>query len=745
MKILMTLMSLDIGGAETHVVELAKQLRRRGHTVIVVSNGGVYVEEIKRAGIVHYRVPLHSRKLKDMLSAYIQIKKIIKKERPDVVHAHARIPAFICGLVRKTVPFRFVTSAHGTYMVSASLKFLTNWGDRTLAVSDDIRRYLIQNYGVPKEKIIVSINGVDMEKFSPEISPGNFESEYHLQAGNPKIVYVSRLNEDVCAPAVCLLDEFFEMEKQCPGLELIVVGGGTYFDTLKEKADGINSALGRNAVVLTGPRTDVNRILAAATVCVGVSRAILEPMAMEKPVVIAGNEGYIGIFQRRKLDLAISCNFTCRQCQPLDAKALSTDVLRVLAMSDEERRELGEYGRKVIEEHYSLDKMVDDNLKLYREEIRGDGFDAAILGYYGFKNSGDDALLHAIIDSLRERKKDIRLMVLSFNPAETKAQYHVESISRFHIWKLRKLFKKTKVLLAGGGSLVQDVTSTKSLVYYLYVMGLARRCGAKVMMYANGIGPVKKSRNRQRAKTALNKADIITLRDTDSENELKELGVTEPKIEVTADPAFALTRSNDHEANDILEKFGIQKDTEFVCISVRKWNGAPDNIAELFAKMADYVAEKYQLVPVFLPMQYPYDAAISRSILAKMEKKGYFIDNRLSIETIFGVIKRAKLVVAVRLHTLIFSSVLEVPAIGIAYDPKVSGFQRYLRQPYFLDPRALQGGDYKALIDDCMQQYDTVKENLKQQTATMKAMEKRNSELAISLIEEGTEHENYVH
>ena len=144
-------------------------------------------------------------------------------------------------------------------------------------------------------------------------------------------------------------------------------------------------------------------------------------------------------------------------------------------------------------------------------------------------------------------------------------------------------------------------------------------------------------------------------------------------------------------------------------------------------------------------MQYPYDAAISRSILAKMEKKGYFIGNRLSIETIFGVIKRAKLVVAVRLHTLIFSSVLEVPAIGIAYDPKVSGFQRYLRQPYFLDPRALQGGDYKALIDDCMQQYDTVKENLKQQTATMKAMEKRNSELAISLIEEGTEHENYVH
>ncbi|MCF0120133.1 MAG: glycosyltransferase, partial [Oscillospiraceae bacterium] len=114
-KILLATMALDIGGAETHIVELAKELKRRGFDVIIASNGGVYVKEIEAAGIRHYTVPLNVRSVRPMISSYFMLKKIIKAERPDMVHAHARIPGFILGLVRRTVPFNFVTTAHWVF------------------------------------------------------------------------------------------------------------------------------------------------------------------------------------------------------------------------------------------------------------------------------------------------------------------------------------------------------------------------------------------------------------------------------------------------------------------------------------------------------------------------------------------------------------------------------------------------------------------------------------------------------
>ena len=92
---LLSLMHLNIGGAETHVVELAKELKRKGFNVIVTSNGGVYVKELEDAGIKHYAVPLQNKNPLNMLKSARLLKKIIKDEKIDIVHSHARIPSFI--------------------------------------------------------------------------------------------------------------------------------------------------------------------------------------------------------------------------------------------------------------------------------------------------------------------------------------------------------------------------------------------------------------------------------------------------------------------------------------------------------------------------------------------------------------------------------------------------------------------------------------------------------------------------
>ena len=158
MKILMATMGLDIGGAETHIVELAKELKSRGHDVMIVSNGGVYVSEAEAAGIRHYGAPLNRRSLTAMLQAGWTLRRVIQRERPDIVHAHARIPAFLCGLLQRRMKFAFVTSCHGVYQVSGALKLLSNWGEQTLAVSEDIRDYLMEQYGVPEGQITLTIN-----------------------------------------------------------------------------------------------------------------------------------------------------------------------------------------------------------------------------------------------------------------------------------------------------------------------------------------------------------------------------------------------------------------------------------------------------------------------------------------------------------------------------------------------------------------------------------------------------------
>ena len=95
MKILMTTMSLDIGGAETHILELSRELVQRGIEVAVASNGGVYVPQLEEAGIRHYSVPLNTKNPWAVLTSYFRLRRIIKREKFDVVHAHARIPAFI--------------------------------------------------------------------------------------------------------------------------------------------------------------------------------------------------------------------------------------------------------------------------------------------------------------------------------------------------------------------------------------------------------------------------------------------------------------------------------------------------------------------------------------------------------------------------------------------------------------------------------------------------------------------------
>ena len=735
MKILMALMGLNIGGAETHVVELSKELKKMGNTIIVVSAGGAYQQEIEAAGIKHYYAPLLTHKLGDMTKAYGILKRVISVEKPDVVHAHARIPALLCHIIHKfNKSFSFVTSVHYMFNTKGLMGKLSRWGSRQLAVSEDLKRYVIQNYkGIKEENVSVSVNGIDTEKFSSSVDGSSVVSEFGLKEGSTRIVYVSRLDKEVCTPIYSVLKIFPRLIEQIPDLEIVIVGQGTGFDELSAMANDINKITGRRAVVLTGARTDIAKINACATFCIGVSRSILEAMAESKPVILAGNFGYMGVFGEHNLATAISNNFTCRSTSDLDEDKLFEDIMQIYNMEKSDFDALGEYCRAVVEEYYSATKMALDNLRMYKSIVYEGKYDAAILGYYGYHNSGDDALLHSIINSLKERKSDVRIAVFSKNPEETSKLYNITSISRFNFFRMRKALKNTKLFIMGGGSLLQDGTSRRSLAYYIACLKLAKRKCEKTMLYANGVGPFVHKFSKRKVANALKNVDLITLRDDDSAEELKKIGVTQ-NVYVTADPAFSLT-PGDNSGLQELEKRGVDKSDKFVCISPRKWNRQSENFIEEFAGMCDYIVSEYGYKVVFIPMQYPYDAKIIRQIQATMKNPAVFVDKRLAPGEILSIIGQSELTIGVRLHILIYASAMAVPAIGIVYDPKVSSFQRYINQPYYIEPRGLSAGDYKSVIDDCIKNRVDIIANLSENAEAVRKRAQQTADMAIKLIE----------
>ncbi|MBO5135961.1 MAG: polysaccharide pyruvyl transferase CsaB [Clostridia bacterium] len=752
MRVLMATMQLGIGGAETHIVELSKALKKRGIEVFVASQGGEYVSELETAGIKHFKLPLNKKTIPAMRKSLKGLKEIIEEYKIDVVHSHARIPGFILANLRKSVNFRLVSTAHWVFKTGFPYNYLTNWGDRSLSVSDDIKKYLMDNYGIDEENIRITINGIDTEKFSKDTDFSDIKNEFDLKDGK-RIVYVSRMDEDRSLAAKRLIECAGDIKKEFPDIEIVIVGGGNDLENVRAMAEKENAKAGENYIKITGGRTDINKFVASGDIFVGVSRAALEAMAAEKPCIIAGNEGYIGIFDEDKLEISRLTNFCCRGCEETTAEKLKEDVINLLKNEDKEA--LGRYGKAVVEKYYSIETMADDALKMYVSVIKGTKInevapeefadidkytvthtkkkDVLISGYYGYKNSGDDSVLKGIVEGLKRNYPAVNITVLSRAPKETREVYGVEAISRFDFVKIYKAMKNTKLFISGGGSLLQDVTSRKSLAYYVALINMAKKCKTKTMVYANGIGPVNYESSKKKTKEALRGVDIITLRENSSFEELKNLGIEDKNVTVTADPVFLLEPRED--IDEKLKSVGLEG-KKFFCISVRNWKKLPDDFADRIGGFANKISERYGLVPVFIPMQISVDGELTKEIMSKVKGQKAVILSSCGPEMLMGILKKAEFVLGMRLHILIYSAKAGTPVIGLDYDPKVRATMEYLGQDYIENVEETNVKRLELFAEKVMEDTAGIRENLMENSDKFKKLAEKNAELAIKLLRE---------
>lgn len=306
-----------------------------------------------------------------------------------------------------------------------------------------------------------------------------------------------------------------------------------------------------------------------------------------------------------------------------------------------------------------------------------------ISGFYGFGNLGDEAILETMLDRIRKVEPVTEITVLSNNPDLTAKDYKVSAVSRKSLSAVVGAIYKCDVLVSGGGSLLQDVTSGKSIFYYLFIIMMGRLMGKKVMLYSHGIGPINKSTNRLLTKILLNGVHCITVRESNSKSDLIEMGVKQGLITVTADPVIDMTGANPERGREMLSKMkGFNPNLPIIGFSVRTKDFKDDaHFADLKGLLQE-LAPRYNLV--MLPFYYREDFEIANHMQQQLANI-IVIDHKTATHETLDLMSSFEVLVGTRLHSLIFAAVSGIPVIGMSYDPKIDYFLETINQSPALD------------------------------------------------------------
>ncbi|MCG0277423.1 MAG: polysaccharide pyruvyl transferase CsaB [Thermanaeromonas sp.] len=357
-----------------------------------------------------------------------------------------------------------------------------------------------------------------------------------------------------------------------------------------------------------------------------------------------------------------------------------------------------------------------------------------ISGYYGFGNLGDEAILYSMVQSLKNLDPGLEIVVLSHDPAGTEKILPVKAVDRWRLPEVVRTLRRADLLISGGGSLFQDTTSARSLLYYLGILELARVLGRPRMVYAQGLGPLKRSWARYLTAKVLNRVQLITLRDSQSHALLQELGVRQPEVKVTADPVLGLKVGdfNPEAGRGKLLRLGLKVGSKPLAgFSLRLWP-LPEAALYALARAADYLIDQGFEV-LFLPFHFPRDVEACWQVQRLMEHPAAVIKEKLSLEDVVGIIGSLDLLVGMRLHALILAAVLGVPFVGLSYDPKVEAFCRQVEGPW-IGLNLLGCEDLVAIFKRVLYDLPSLRESLRQAVDELRPLAQSNAVLALKLL-----------
>ncbi|MCM8797457.1 MAG: glycosyltransferase family 4 protein [Candidatus Omnitrophica bacterium] len=366
MKIVHLTNHLNIGGITSYLLGLSVGLKNSGHTVYIASGGGEMLSRFLEAGIIHITLPLRTKKeigLKVLYSA-LKLKEEVRKRGIEVIHSHSRTTQVTGYLVSRLTGAHYLSTCHGFFKPRILRRIFPCWGERVIAISQQVREHLVSDFQINEEIIAVIPNGIDIERLQELSAEEKNREEARTRfglTGNPVIGIIARLS-DVKGHSY-LISAMKKVLEKYPQAQLFIVGDG------KEKARLVRLAAElkiEDNVVFLSNVVDTREALSAIDLFVmpslkeGLGLAVLEAMAAAKAVIVSNTGG---------LKSLINDGVTGLLVEPQDTEGLASAISGLVA-DESRRRLLGKAAQEFVSKNFSQEKMVRETERMYFECVK---------------------------------------------------------------------------------------------------------------------------------------------------------------------------------------------------------------------------------------------------------------------------------------------------------------------------------------------------------------------------------------
>lgn len=361
MKVLVYPHTMEIGGSQLNAVEIAAAVRDRGHDVTVVSRPGPLVDTVRQLGLPHVMLDPRARRTLSP-RALSHLTSLVREHRIDVVHGYEWPPGVEAVLGPR---LRLGVPVVCTIMSGTVAPFLP----RTIPLivgTDELRRHEIEA-GRPRVWLLEP--PVDVHANSPEFDPGSFRADLGLDAAVPLVTVVGRLASQVKLEGVLTAcDAVGELARSGVGVQLAVVGDGPLRPAVQNAAEAANAQAGRQVVVVVGELLDPRPAYSAADVVLGMGGSALRGMAFAKPLVVQGVAGFWKLVTPQSAPEFLVQGWGGAGSEAdwrAAGAARLAGILRPLLDDPATRIRLGEFGRGLVAERFSLDHAAELQEEVY--------------------------------------------------------------------------------------------------------------------------------------------------------------------------------------------------------------------------------------------------------------------------------------------------------------------------------------------------------------------------------------------
>lgn len=361
MNILFITNHLNVGGISSYLLTLGSGLKQKGHQVYLASSGGELEDKFIQAGVILFKAPL---KTKNEISPKIffsfwKLKKIVREFNIDLIHSHSRTTQVLAHFLSRSLVKPHIFTCHGFFKPKIPRRIFGCWGQKVIAISQQVKEHLITDFKLEENKICVIHNGIDTKNFGDFSARENTRRKLADQA-DFLVGMIARLS-DVKGHRY-LIQAMPEVIKSFPGVKLLIIGQGRMKEILTRQVND----LGLKENVLFIPEVkNTKDLLSAMDIFVmpslqeGLGLALMEAMAQGIAVVGSAVGGIKTLIQDKLNGLLVA---------PADSAALARAIITLLN-DPALRRALGARAREFIVANFSKEEMVDKTEIVYQQSL----------------------------------------------------------------------------------------------------------------------------------------------------------------------------------------------------------------------------------------------------------------------------------------------------------------------------------------------------------------------------------------